>query len=234
MTLFKQKRIAHLVEHLGSCFELGCLVLQDHRNYHVENHGRQGEERSHDSYGLGPCIHGNLKYLEHPEALGRIVDVPDVVESVPLLHVDGDVRLGQYLISSTGFEKASRRVVVTVPNPLDDGFDLGVLNDFQEFELDGDLERVSADVVLLEHHVGEEVLVVVALDILQRHFLDPHVDFPALVVETEEFVLEQNEELVQEAHAEEGVARVAEQVVFEGTVVNLDLKALQEVFGAVE
>ena len=101
--------------------------------------------------------------------------------------------MGEDLVWCTHLKETSTGVEVRVEDSLNDGLDLWCLDKIQDLELDGNLERVTTIVVLLEHDLCEEVLIVNGLDVLNNHELDLVHQLSASVTQTEE-LLRQKEE----------------------------------------
>ena len=78
--------------------------------------------------------------------------------------------------------ETAARLVVTVPDALDDRFHLWRLDQLQQLKFDRNLQHVSGLVVLFDHQLSQQMLIVDALDVAKSHLLDSRVEYAAHVL----------------------------------------------------
>ena len=201
----------------------------------VEVNGDDDEEGGDDTHTLQAGVHRLLEDVEVGVVLGGAFNISHFVESVLSLDIDvGSGWLGENLVRGTHLKQTSTGVEVRVEDSLNDGLDLWSLNEIKHLELDGNLKGVSAVIILLKHDLGKEVLIVDRLNVLDDHKLDLVHELPTSVTQTEELFGQQEEELVDETHVQEGVSRVREDVVLEGVIEDLEVHDCQELLDTIE
>jgi hypothetical protein len=107
------------------------LLIVDTRHHH--------EHQRNNGHSFQSGVHGFLKDVEVTVVLRHSFDISFLVESVLFFLVILNGLLVDDLVRSTHFKEATRGVVVTVKDSLDDGFDLWRLDEIQDLQLYGDL-----------------------------------------------------------------------------------------------
>ena len=180
-------------------------------------------------------VHGLLENVKVRKVLGLSIYVSFLVESVLTFNVL--VTRGWFLDdleSSAHFEKGSTGVIVTVPDSLDDSLNFWSLDEVKNLELNSNLERVSVREVLLEHDRCQEVLIIDRLDVLDDHDFNLFHELLTGVTQTEEPLREHEQELIHQAHHQEGICWVREQVSFQSVIEDLLLHNVQVLLDSIE
>ena len=124
--------------------------------------------------------------------------------------------------------------IVTIPDTLDDGLDLGRLDQIQQFEMNSNLEAVTTWKVFLLHHGGQKVLIVTTLDIFESHKLDLFIEHTALITETEKLSRQEEEKFVEKRHAKEWITAVGPKIILQLQLIDPEHEGLKEGFGSIE